>query len=63
MAEYTSQEDAIYARATERGISHDLIYDYFDKVVDQVTEKFHGKSSNWRFERAEKCVWVNFCES
>jgi hypothetical protein len=62
MATYVSQEEAIYARATQVGISHDLVYDYFDKMIDRVTEQHPGKGPDLRLEEAEQLVWDHFCK-
>lgn len=62
MESYTSQEDAIYAKATERGISHNAIYDYFDQIIDRIMEQHPGKRADWRLGRAESFVWERFCE-
>lgn len=58
---YTSQDETIYARADALGISHDAIYDYFDKMANEVNEKYPGKSPDWRIEKAEQSVWSMFC--
>ena len=62
MASYTSQEDAIYAGATRLGITHDVVYDYFDKMIDHVTAQHPAKSADYRLQKAEELVWGHFCK-
>lgn len=58
---YKSQDETIYARAEALGISHDKVYDYFEKIAKEVNEKYPDKSRDWRFEKAEHCVWYKLC--
>ncbi len=62
MVEYASQEAAIYARADELGISHDVIWDYFDKMVDDISNENPEKDPDFRLKAAEKAVWSKFCK-
>ena len=57
-----SKEEQIYAQASTKGISHDVIYDSLDTAMVQVTSRLPGKSAGWRLENVEQGVWAKFCK-
>lgn len=58
---YASQDEIIYARAKALGISDDVVYDHFDKMANEISEKYPGQSPEWRLCKAEQSVWSKFC--
>ena len=58
---YASQEEAIYAQATARGISHDVVYKKLEESIDYMSGQYLTKSDDRRVAKAEHHVWRNFC--
>jgi hypothetical protein len=58
-----SYEDAIYAKAVEKGISRGIVYEYFERVIERITLDHRVLDIEERLARAERAVWGHFCES